>query len=88
MNPNHRHLTSRVGAEVSGGYLGSGVAALLEARLATQCASQRGGVMVQTETGARHDGGLEMPDTNIQSQSVHKTAGSSPEHDELLRTRH
>lgn len=41
-----------VGSQVRPGYLWSGVAAFLEARLAAQCAAQGGGVMVQTEGGA------------------------------------
>lgn len=44
---------------VSLAYLWSGAAALLEARLATQTAALRRGVMIQTEGGARHDSCLE-----------------------------
>lgn len=39
-------------------HLRSGVAAFLEAGLAAQRAAQGGGVMVQTEGGAGHNGGL------------------------------
>lgn len=51
---------SHVWASVFGfpSYLWFQIAAFLEARLAPQGAAQRGGVMVQAEGGAGHDGRL------------------------------
>lgn len=52
-----------------GGHLGAGVAAFLEAGLATQRGARGGRLVVQAEGGAGHDGGLE---------TSHRTSASAP----------
>lgn len=60
---------SRVAGGGGGGHLGAGVAAFLEAGLATQRGARGGWLVVQAEGGAGHDGGLE---------TSHRTSASAP----------